>query len=652
MIGHYVERPEDKASATIVSDIGVQVASNTALPPHIYDKVMDNVEYIVDGKEGLYLQVVSSGAVVDVRDSAHAWVRVALSGASFPLTVSLATNTRFRLTSTKESGKGKVQVHYSKSPPKEVDASIVPTSDPTVLYDQDVPCVDPRALMIELCKQFWNLGWVTGTGGSISIKHGNRYYMSPSGVQKERMKTSDMFVLDREGVILSEPKQHFDRPKLTLSQCSPLFLTAFNLRGAGAAIHTHSMDAALLTMMVPGNEVRISHQEMIKGVGGHQYHDTLVIPIIENTPQEIDLAASLAEAIKAYPKSNAVLVRRHGVYVWGASWIKAKAQCESFDFLFKWAVGMLQMGQPLDLNNTVAGSANTLMDVATVSSSANKRKLGDDGVAPAKKAKVEAHSEVCSSCCFQPGHTQKLVLLDIEGTTSSIKFVTETLFPFARKHVAEYLRSHRSDSTIVEVIKQLRDLAAGNEFHNYLTAMPVIGDHLTDGDIDLAVLNVHKLMDKDYKVGPLKTLQGYIWAGGYETGDLVGHVYPDVSKALARWTKRGVKTYIYSSGSRAAQRSIFQNSCEGDLRPYLYGHFDTTSGGKREKKSYGEISLNLGVDPCDVLFGTDILEEAQAAHAAGMNTVILLREGNAPLPQGHSFRTAKSFDELDSILGL
>jgi methylthioribulose 1-phosphate dehydratase/enolase-phosphatase E1 len=109
----------------------------------------------------------------------------------------------------------------------------------------------------------------------------------------------------------------------------PVFLSpqAFTSRNAGACIHSHGMESALVTMIQPAaTEFRITHMEMIKGINGHGYRDELVVPIIENTPSEGELTQALKEAIAKYPKTTAVLVRNHGVYIWGDNWVNAKTQ--------------------------------------------------------------------------------------------------------------------------------------------------------------------------------------------------------------------------------------------------------------------------------------------------------------------------------------
>lgn len=198
---------------------------------------------------------------------------------------------------------------------------------------------DPRELVAELCRQFYGLGWCTGTGGGISLRDGPRIYMAPSGVQKERIRPEDIFVLDRDGGILERPAD----PELKLTACAPLFHSAYRQRDAGAVLHSHSVDAVLATLVSP-ETFRITGIEMIKGLRGHGYHDTLEIPIIENTAHECDLADDMAAAIDAWPKADAVLVRRHGVYVWGRDWQQAKTQAECLDYLFGLAVRMRGLG--------------------------------------------------------------------------------------------------------------------------------------------------------------------------------------------------------------------------------------------------------------------------------------------------------------------
>jgi methylthioribulose-1-phosphate dehydratase len=194
-------------------------------------------------------------------------------------------------------------------------------------------------LICDLARQFYDLGWVTGTGGGICIREADRVLIAPSGVQKERMTPDQMFTFAIDGTLLDRPLD----PELRPSECTALFLAAIRLRNAGAVIHSHSMHAMIASLLFE-REFVISELEMIKGIEGFGYHDRLVVPIIENTARECDLAASLEAAIQAYPQTKAVLVRRHGVYVWGADWVRAKTHAECYDYLFRAAAEMRRLG--------------------------------------------------------------------------------------------------------------------------------------------------------------------------------------------------------------------------------------------------------------------------------------------------------------------
>ena len=198
-------------------------------------------------------------------------------------------------------------------------------------------------------------------------------------------------------------------------------------------------------------------------------------------------------------------------------------------------------------------------------------------------------------------HTPKAILLDIEGTTSSISFVTDVLFPFARKHLATYVAAHPAE------------------------VAPILAD--VPGDDKVATLL--EWMDEDRKATPLKTLQGLIWAIGYATGDLDGHVYSDTPEAMRRWKGKGIGVHIYSSGSIAAQRLIFGNSLAGNLTPLIGRYFDTTTGPKREAGSYTQIAAALDLPPEDVLFVSDVQEEIDAARDAGMAALLIDRSGDS-----------------------
>jgi enolase-phosphatase E1 len=229
------------------------------------------------------------------------------------------------------------------------------------------------------------------------------------------------------------------------------------------------------------------------------------------------------------------------------------------------------------------------------------------------------------------------ILLDVEGTTTPVDFVYRILFPFAHARVETYLEAHFSDPGVAGDLAGLReeharDVVAGRTLPAW------------DGSPRAAAAYARRLMDEDRKQPDLKSLQGRIWAAGYATGELVGQVYDDVPRALARWTAAGRRVAIFSSGSVLAQKLLFGHSDHGDLTPFLSGYFDTTTGPKREAGSYRRIAAALGQPPSAVLFVSDVTAELDAAREAGLATALAARTPPGPEPAGHL--TVASFDDL------
>lgn len=224
----------------------------------------------------------------------------------------------------------------------------------------------------------------------------------------------------------------------------------------------------------------------------------------------------------------------------------------------------------------------------------------------------------------------RVILTDIEGTTSSISFVHEVLFPYAAKHLPDFVRTRQGDPAVAEQLDTVASIAG-------------VDRQDIDGLID-ALLN---WIREDRKETSLKALQGMIWEQGYRDGTLQGHVYPDAAEYLQRWHDRGLRLFVYSSGSVEAQKLIFGFSTEGDFTPFFSGYFDTRVGGKKEPDSYRAILDELGVEPDTVLFLSDVEAELEAAEAAGIKTAWLVREGE--LPDTGRF-VARNFAEVDALL--
>lgn len=202
----------------------------------------------------------------------------------------------------------------------------------------------------------------------------------------------------------------------------------------------------------------------------------------------------------------------------------------------------------------------------------------------------------------------KAIVTDIEGTTSSLSFVKDVLFPYARAHLSEFVRQHRHDAEVKSILDEARAMVRAQ-----LDDEQLIGQFID-------------WMDRDQKITPLKSLQGLIWAAGYQRGDLNGHVYEDAVRQLQAWKQAGYALYVYSSGSVYAQKLLFSHTAYGDLTPLFSGYFDTHIGGKREADSYRAIAAQIDLPAERILFLSDILEELDAAKAAGFATYWLVRD--------------------------
>jgi len=366
---------------------------------------------------------------------------------------------------------------------------------------------------------------------------------------------------------------------------------------------------------------------MIKGIDGHGYFDQLVIPIIENTAWEHELADSLGETIAKYPLSCAVLVRRHGMYVWGKTWEQAKRHGECLHYLFEVAIQMKKLG--MDFNSP-----------------------------PAPLSRKRSRSA-----------SFRHLLLDIEGTTSPIEFVKDVLFPYAARHARSFLSSTWGSPATQAVLRELLTQAQADAASDSsgpggpaqlleARADPVALDESLLTALDLYI---QRCIALDRKLGPLKTLQGLVWRRGYESGELRGQVFGDVPGVLRALRSQGVHCSLYSSGSKQAQRLLFAHSTHGDLTPLFDSYFDTRVGPKTEASSYADIALCLGSvrGPEEVLFVTDAVAEAAAARAAGMQTLLSIRPGNTPLAaqmqafgSTAEFPTISSFEDIEAIMSL
>ena len=236
----------------------------------------------------------------------------------------------------------------------------------------------------------------------------------------------------------------------------------------------------------------------------------------------------------------------------------------------------------------------------------------------------------------------RALLLDIEGTTTPLSFVADTLFPYARAHLSEFLSTHGASSDVQSDLALLH-IERDDDLTRGFNPPPLDGGP----DTPLSVIPyLNWLMDQDRKSTGLKALQGRVWQQGYRSGQLRSHVFTDVAPAFIRWRGLEKRICIYSSGSVLAQRLLFGHTEEGDLTPYIDGYFDTTIGAKMDAASYTQIAGGLELPLSEVLFLSDAVGELDAAQSAGMQAICLDRPGNRPLASSFRHSVVHSFNEI------
>lgn len=221
----------------------------------------------------------------------------------------------------------------------------------------------------------------------------------------------------------------------------------------------------------------------------------------------------------------------------------------------------------------------------------------------------------------------KAIVTDIEGTTSSISFVVDELFPFARKRLPGFVLEHSEQDEVAQCLEAIRREA---------------------GEADADLVRIGEILcqwiDEDRKVTSLKTLQGMVWKSGYESGELKGHLYQDAYEQLKHWHEIGLRMFVYSSGSVGAQKLLFGHTAFGDLTPWFEDYFDTQIGHKREQDSYQAIVESIQLPPQQILFLSDIQEELDAAKSVGLQTIGLDRDQVNEMVGHH---VVSSFEQID-----
>ena len=238
------------------------------------------------------------------------------------------------------------------------------------------------------------------------------------------------------------------------------------------------------------------------------------------------------------------------------------------------------------------------------------------------------------------------ILLDIEGTTSSVSFVYDVMFPFVRRELDRYLCANWGSAALNEVCDLIAKDAGSESFVAWCGNEIGVGKQQ-----QLLREEVLRLMDGDVKATGLKALQGLIWRSGFESGEMRAHVYDDVLPAIQAWNNAGCDVRIFSSGSIVAQKLFFRHTVVGNVLHLFQDHYDTTTGPKKEAASYRAIAQDFGLPPTQILFLSDVLAELDAACAAGMQAYLCKRPGNVEVPAGHGHPEITSFDQIELLRG-
>lgn len=435
-------------------------------------------------------------------------------------------------------------------------------------------------------------GWCDGTGGNFSgvlVREPLRLLMAPSGVDKGSVAPGELIEVNARGEVLTGCGR--------ASAETLLHLEIVARTGAGAVLHTHSQAAAVLSDWCLNPErssasLCLGGLEMLKGLEGIVTHqDQVRVPVLANDQDLARLSRTAGPLLPGAPYG--LLIGGHGLYAWGASLPEARRHLEILEWLLeqRWRRLLLE---------------------------------GMGLLAPRKRQFTT-------------------ILLDIEGTTCPVNFVSGELFPFARQHLDGFLSSHGSDPAVVPLIAAI-DAARQKDGAGATPA----GEAADAGEVHRDRVHfLQDLIDQDRKLPALKQLQGMIWEEGYRSGRLRAPLFDEVEGCLRRWHRQQLRLAVYSSGSVQAQQLLYGHSTEGDLRGLFSHWFDTRIGAKGEPASYGSIAASIGEPAENVLFVSDSPAELEAARRAGMATRFSHRPDN-PQREAAGFELITSLEQIEA----
>lgn len=179
-------------------------------------------------------------------------------------------------------------------------------------------------------RRLYDLGWMRGTSGNVSVIDGDHLLVTASGVGKHSVTDLHAVRTDLQGAPL--PGQAFNP-----SAEARVHGAIVRASGASAATHVHALSAVLAAARWPGG-IPLVDVEQLKGIGRGAHGDLVVVPVVANSQDMIELADRVTEAMDL--GVPAVIVAEHGLYAWGADLEQAVDRTESLDWLFDHALGL------------------------------------------------------------------------------------------------------------------------------------------------------------------------------------------------------------------------------------------------------------------------------------------------------------------------
>ena len=143
---------------------------------------------------------------------------------------------------------------------------------------------------------------------------------------------------------------------------------------------------------------------------------------------------------------------------------------------------------------------------------------------------------------------QQHLLLDIEGTTCPVTFVSEILFPFAERELSHYVREHESDSSQNRSIQDARREWERDQSPKSQHLKKQVSE-LQINEVEGLIQYLKHLISIDRKSTALKDLQGQLWEHGYRKGELHSELFPETAECLRQWHQQKITLSVYSSGS-------------------------------------------------------------------------------------------------------